>query len=215
MRAETCDVIRHAHVRDWWRARVGITDVGRCHPFTGGSTMAIGNRHVGNRHVVRRSGTTWAAPSLAGLVLGVLGAAGVVISIFTSWRSGSVKPVDIPASFLWDQHATGNPSMLIWLIPIAAVIVIGIVVPGAGVLRALGGIAALVVCALFAWELNHVADRFGQSLGDVLDTGFYMCAIGGLLAVISGAFPSGWAGRSVNRSEYADDGYADDRVSDR
>jgi hypothetical protein len=140
-----------------------------------------------------------------GLVLGVLGAAGVFVSIFTSWRSGNVKPVDIPASFLWDQHATGRPSMLIWLIPIAAVIAIGIVVPGAGALRALGGIAALVVCALFAWELHHVTDRFGQSLGDVLDTGFYLCGIGGLLALISGAFPSGFLGRSVDRTEYADD----------
>ncbi len=174
--------------------------------------MAIGNRHVGNHqvgnhHVVHRSGSTWAAPSLAGLVLGVLGAAGVVISIFMSWRSGSGHPVDIPAVFLWDDTATGNPSMLIWLIPIAAVIVVGIVVPGAGVLRALGGLAALVVCALFVWQLNDLADRFGQSLGDALDTGFYVCAIGGLLALISAAFPSGWAGRSVDRTEYADDGY--------
>ena len=164
---------------------------------------------IGNRHVVRRTGTTWAAPSLAGLVLGVLGAAGVVISIFTAWRSGNVKPVDIPAAFLWDQHASGNPSMLIWLIPIAVVIVIGIVVPGAGMLRSLGGLAALVVCALFAWELHHVADTFHQSLGDVLDTGFYFCAIGGVLALISGAFPSGWAGRSVDRAEYADDEFYD------
>jgi hypothetical protein len=163
---------------------------------------------IGNRHVVRRTGTTWAAPSLAGLVLGVLGVAGVVLSIFTAWRSGDVKPVDIPAAFLWDQHATGNPSMLIWLVPIAAVIVIGIVVPGAGVLRALGGSAALVVCALYAWELHHVADTFHQSLGDVLDIGFYLAGIGGVLALVSGAFPSGWAGRSVERAEYADDGYA-------
>lgn len=178
--------------------------------------MAIGNRqvgsrHVDNRHVVRRTGSTWAAPSLAGLVLGVLGAAGIVISIFTFWRSGSGDPVDIPASFLWDQNATGNPSMLIWLIPIAALVVFGIVIPGAGALRALGGLAALVVCALFAWQLRDMADRFGQSLGDALDTGFYLCAIGGVLALISGAFPSGGAGRSVDRTEYVDDGAVDGR----
>lgn len=160
---------------------------------------------ISNRHAVRRTGTTWAAPSLAGLVLGVLGVAGVVVSIFLSWRAGSVKPVDIPASFLWDQRATGNPSMLIWLIPIAVVIAIGVLVPGAGLLRALGGLAALAVCGLFAWELHHVTDRFAQSLGDALDTGWYFCAIGGLLALISAAFPSGWAGRSVERVESADD----------
>jgi hypothetical protein len=51
----------------------------------------------------------------------------------------------------------------------------------------------------------------GQSLGDALDTGSSRCAIGGLLALVGAAFRSGCAGRSVDRTEYAEEGYVDDR----
>ena len=171
--------------------------------------MAIENGHVGNHHVARRShGTSWAPPSLAGVVLAAAGALGIVLSIFMEWRKGGGHPSDIPASFLWDRFAGGNPSMLIWLVPIAVVVVAGVFVPGAGALRALGGVAMLVVCALFAWQLHRLGNRVGADLGDLLDTGFYCGAIGGLLALLSAAFPSGWFGRrndSVDSVDSVDD----------
>jgi hypothetical protein len=162
--------------------------------------MAIGNHHV----VHRTRGTSWASPSNAGLVLGVAGIAGIVASMLMSWRAGDQHPSEIPASFLWDRFATSDPSMLIWLVPIAVVAAIGVLIPGATALRAIAGLAMLVVCALFAWQLHRLADRFGVSLGDSLDPGFYVGAIGGFVLVLSAFFPSGWFGRS-SRSEYVDD----------
>jgi hypothetical protein len=146
---------------------------------------------------------TWAPTTIGpGMILGALGAAGVITSMFLPWRTGSVYPSDIPVAFLWDHTTTAHdPSLLILLIPLAIVLVVGTVVPmGAGV-RLFGAIGTLVVVGLFAYQLHRALDAFpGAKLGDVLDTGFYFAAVGGVVAFVSGFLPSGWAvRRTVDR----------------
>lgn len=141
---------------------------------------------------------TWVPTTFGpGMILGALGAAGVIISMFLPWRTGSVYPSDIPVAFLWDHATTAHdPSLLILLIPLAIVLLVGTVVPmGAGV-RLFGAIGTLVVVGLFTYQLHRALDAFpGAKLGDVLDTGFYFAAIGGVIAFVSGFLPSGWAAR--------------------
>jgi uncharacterized YccA/Bax inhibitor family protein len=146
---------------------------------------------------------TWVPTTIGpGMILGALGAAGVIISMFLPWRTGSVYPSDIPVAFLWDHTTTAHdPSLLILLIPLAIVLVVGTVVPmGAGV-RLFGAIATLVVVGLFAYQLHRALEALpGAKLGDALDTGFYFAAIGGVIAFVSGFLRSGWSvRRTVDR----------------
>ena len=142
-----------------------------------------------------------------GMVLGALGTIGIVVSMFLPWRTGSVYPSDIPVAFLWDRTTTSHePSLLIVLIPLAVLLAIGAVLPmGAGV-RLFAGVVTLLVVALFAFQLHRALDATGGgNLGDVLETGFYVAAIGGLFGLVSGFFWSGWTGlRTVDRGRYAD-----------
>jgi hypothetical protein len=138
-----------------------------------------------------------------GMILGALGTAGVILSMFLPWRDGGVHPSDIPVEFLWDRNADSDLSLLIVLIPLAVVLAIGAFVPmGAGV-RLFGAVATLVVVGAFAYQLNRAVDAFGGGdLTDVLDTGFYVAAAGGLVALVSGMIPSGWkTRREVVRSD--------------
>ena len=77
---------------------------------------------------------------------------------------------------------------------------------GSGV-RIFGAIGTLVVVGLFAYQLNRALDAFpGAKLGDALDTGFYFAAIGGVIALVSGFLPSGWAARrTVDRQTAVDE----------
>ena len=126
-----------------------------------------------------------------GRILGAVGAVGAIVSIFLPWRDGGIYPSDIPVAFLWNRGSTSGPSLLIVLIPIAVVLVIGVFVAmGAGV-RLFGAIGALVVAGLFAYQLHRTVNAFGGDLGDVLDSGFYAAAIGGVVAFVSGLLPSG------------------------
>jgi hypothetical protein len=130
-----------------------------------------------------------------GLILGTLGAAGVIASMFLPWRESDIYPSDIPVAFLWDRGATSSLSLLILLIPLAVILVIGAFVPmGAGV-RLFGALGTLIVTGAFAYQLHRTLDALGGDLGDVLDTGFYLAAIGGLVAFVSGLMPSGWRTR--------------------
>jgi hypothetical protein len=136
--------------------------------------------------------------------LGALGAAGVVASMFLPWRTGSVHPTDIPVAYLWDRSAGHDPSLLTFLIPLAVVIVIGTLLPRASGARVLGGLGTLIVVGVFAYQLDRTVNASGGNLGDVIDTGFYFAAIGGLLAFLSGFFPSGWSRRrTVDREPAA------------
>jgi hypothetical protein len=127
-----------------------------------------------------------------GLFLGALGALAAVLSLFLSWRDPGVHPSGIPVAFLWHSGTRAtDPSLLILLIPIAIILIVGIVSPlGAG-LRVFGAVVMLVVAAAFAYQVNGALPT-GTGLGDVLETGFYVWVIGGLFALASGFVPSGW-----------------------
>ena len=131
------------------------------------------------------------------MVLGALGAIGVVVSMFLSWRTGDVQPSDIPLAFLFDDTTTSqSPSLLIALIPLAVILGAGAFLPRATGARILGAIGTLLVAGLFAYQLSEVLDAFpGVNLSDELGTGFYVAAIAGVVALVSGFMPSGWSRR--------------------
>jgi hypothetical protein len=137
-------------------------------------------------------------PTLAigpGMMLGIVGAIGIVVSMFLSWRIGSVQPSEIPAAFLWDRNATGDPSFLIYLIPLAALLAFGSVVPGGAVLRLVAGLGTLVVVGVFAYQLHRVTDALGTGFADALDPGFYVAGIAGVVGFVSAFLPTTYTSR--------------------
>lgn len=150
----------------------------------------------------RRSHTSierrgWVPGYGPGMIIGALGALGVAVSLFLPWRDGGIHPSGVPVAFLWDR-ATGSsdPSLLIFLIPLAVVLVIGVVVPIGEAVRLFGAVGVLIVTGVFAYQLDRALAAFpGAGLGDVLDTGFYVAAIGGILAFVSALLPTGWSAR--------------------
>src|SRR5215471_11295052 len=90
-----------------------------------------------------------------GMVLGLVGTAGIVLSMFFPWKTGQVDASEIPFATLWDRFAHSGPSLLIALIPIAVVIAIGSLLPGAAAAQFVGGVAALVVAGLFAYQVHR------------------------------------------------------------
>jgi hypothetical protein len=137
------------------------------------------------------------------MVLGLIGTAGVVVSMFLSWRGNDVHPSEIPFAFLFDSTTTSrNPSLLIALIPLAVILAVGSLMPRAGGARIIGGLGTLAVVVLFAVQLHDVFDRIpGASVWDQLDAGFYVAAIAGVIALVSGFMPSGWTHRRRVDSE--------------
>jgi hypothetical protein len=141
-----------------------------------------------------------------GMILGLVAALAVVVSLFLPWRTGGVHPSDIPAAFLWDRGATSDPSLLIFLIPLAAVLVLGAVVWGGDVARVFGGLGVLIVAGVFAYQLDRAGNDFGADLGSLLDTGFYVAVIGGFLAWVSAMLPESWGvRRDFEQEEFVDD----------
>jgi hypothetical protein len=114
-----------------------------------------------------------------------------------------VHPSDVPLAFLFDSTTTASsPSILLALIPFAALIGIGSLLPRASGARIIGALGALAVVVLFAVQTHYVTDRFpGTSMWDVLDTGFYVAAIASLVALVSGFMPSGWTRRRWSETE--------------
>jgi hypothetical protein len=130
-----------------------------------------------------------------GMIVGIVGAIGIVVSMFMSWRVGSAHPSDIPASFLWDRNATGDPSFLVYLIPLAVILAIGSFIRGGTALRLLAGLGTMVVVGLFAYQLHRVTSAIGADFTDALDPGFYVAGIAGLLGFVSGFLPTTYASR--------------------
>lgn len=150
----------------------------------------------GDRTVERRG---WAPGP--GMILGLLGTAGVVLSVFLAWNSATnAKPHNIPLAFLWDHaRVSGRPSLLIALVPIAVVLLVGSLLPGGAPARFVAGAAGVAVAALFAWQLHKAGTRLGTNL----DTGWYIGALGSLFGLVSGIVPTGLATRRiVDRGSY-------------
>jgi hypothetical protein len=158
-----------------------------------------------SRRSRRAARSTWKPRLGPGLVLGVLATIGVVVSMFLSWRVlGRAHPSDIPLAFLFDDTTTAqNPSLLLALIPLAAVLAVGALLPRPAAARVVGGLGVLAVAGLFAFQLHQALDRVPNTdLSDQLDTGFYVAAIAGLVGFLSGFLPSGWTRR---RAVHVDD----------
>ncbi len=132
------------------------------------------------------------------MILGALGAVGVVLSLFTAWHDAGVHPDRLPVAFLWHTATQStDPSLLILLLPISVMVAVGAFVPMGTGLRLLGGLAMLVVAGAFAYQLDRAVPGGAGALG----TGWYLGAIGGFLAFISGFLPESWAARrDVERS---------------
>jgi hypothetical protein len=133
------------------------------------------------------------------MVVGVVATVALVVSMFMSWQSGGVHPSGIPAAFLWDRHATGDPSFLVYLIPLAVVLGIGSIMRGGSGLRVLAGLLTMVVVGVYAYQLHQVTDSIHVSFSDTLDPGFYVAAIAGLVGFISGFVPTTVPSRRVDR----------------
>ena len=121
-----------------------------------------------------------------GLVLGAIGAFCTLLSLFIPWHVGNAYPSDIPLAFLWDKTTKAHdPSLLLILIPVLIIVIVGALSPLGRGLRGFGGFVMLVVTGLFAYQLNALLAHSGTNLGDVLSTGFYLAAVGGLFSFSS------------------------------
>jgi hypothetical protein len=136
-----------------------------------------------------------------GMVVGIVATVALVVSMFMSWQSGGVHPSDIPAAFLWDRNATGSPSFLIYLIPLAVLLGVGSVLRGGAGLRIVAGLLTLVVVGVYAYQLHELTDRLNISFSDALEPGFYVAAIAGLVGLVSGFVPTTVASRRSERVE--------------
>ncbi len=125
-----------------------------------------------------------------GMVVGVVATIALVVSMFISWRAGGVHPSDIPAAFLWDRQATGDPSFLVYLIPLAGLLGIGSLMRGGAGLRIIAGLLTLVVVGVYAYQLHELTDRLGVSFSDALDPGVYVAGLAGLAGLVSGFVPT-------------------------
>src|ERR1051325_1757752 len=96
-----------------------------------------------------RARRRWGLAVGPGMIVGAAATVGLVVSMFMSWRAGSVPPSEIPAAFLWDRDATSDPSLLIFLIPLAALLGVGSFIPGGAAPPVFAGVLALVVVRLF------------------------------------------------------------------
>src|SRR4051812_20332587 len=158
--------------------------------------------------------TSW-VPFGPGMVLGAIATIGVIVAMFMSWRTGDVHPSGVPLAFLFDDSTTSNdPSILLALIPMAVLLGVGTVMPRGNAARAVGALGTIAVVVLFAVQLNNQLDSVpGSNLGDVLETGYYVAAIAGLVGLVSAFMPGWWHRRqAVNDSVVADDraAYAED-----
>jgi hypothetical protein len=164
-----------------------------------------------DRRVERASWTPTLGP---GMVLGAMATVGLVVAMLMSWRTADVHPSGVPLAFLFDDTTTANdPSILLLLVPMAVLLAVGTLLPRASAARLVGGLGTIAVVTLYAVQLQQTLDKLpGSDLGDVLDTGFYVAAMAGLLGVVSGFLPSGWAERRWSETESTLHDPSDDEV---
>ena len=147
----------------------------------------------------RTQRTRWSFAPGPGMIVGLVATAGLVVSLFLAWQSNRVHASDIPAAFLWDRNATGDPSLLVFLIPLAVLLGIGSLMRGGSGLRGLAGLLTLVVVGVYAYQLHQVTDSLHVSFSDALDAGFYVAAIAGVVGLVSAFVPTTLPSRRVDR----------------
>jgi hypothetical protein len=167
------------------------------------NTMAV-SRTVPEDAPVQRRRTRWSVTVGPGMIVGVVATVALVVSMFMSWQSGGVHPSAIPAAFLWDRNATGDPSLLVFLIPLAVVLDVGSLVRGGSGLGVLTGLLTMIVVGVYAYQLHEVTDALGVNFSDTLDSGFYVAAIAGVVGFMSGFVPTTIVTRRVDRVDRVD-----------
>jgi hypothetical protein len=142
-----------------------------------------------SRSVEHRS---WVPGFGPGTIIGALGASGVIISLFLPWQDGGIHPSNIPIAFLWNGATrSSDPSLLVLLAPLAVVLIVGALVPIGATPRVVGAVGVLIVTGVFAYQLDQTIATFpGTKLSDVLDAGFYVATLGGVLAFVSAVLPT-------------------------
>jgi hypothetical protein len=139
-------------------------------------------RHHRAAHGTWSPGTTFGL----GAVVGALSATALVLAMLLPWRETDIYPREIPVEFLWNRGATNEPSLLILLVPLAVLLVVGVVLPSGAGLRLFAGLGTLVTVGVFAFQLNRVVDSVpGTDRSATFDTGFYVAALAGILAFVS------------------------------
>lgn len=148
---------------------------------------------VTRERAVERTGWTIGPPG-PGMVLGLFGALALFVSLLLAWRDGGVHAHDVPLRFLVDGDVVSHhPSLLLVLVPLLVLAVIGSLLPGSAVLRAVAGIGTLIVVLLFGVQVADLVPD--DRVVDVLDTGAYVAAIGAVLMLLSALVSSGWHSR--------------------
>lgn len=165
----------------------------------------------------RTERASWVPALGPGMVLGAIGTVGLVVAMFMAWRTADVHPSGIPFAFLFDDGTTAkDPSILLALIPMAVLLGVGTAMPRASAARIIGALGTIAVVVLFGIQLNQQIDKFpGANLGDVLDTGFYVAAIAGLVGLVSGFLPSGWGQRRWSETDSTIDDHREVVSDDR
>ena len=152
----------------------------------------------------RERRSRWSIAIGPGMVVGVVATVALVVAMFMSWQTGGVHPSSIPAAFLWDRDATGDPSFLVYLIPLAVLLGIGSFVRGGAGLRLLAGLLTMVVVGVYAYQLHELTDTLGVSFGDAVESGFYVAAAAGIVGFVSGFLPTTVRSRRTERVEHVD-----------
>ena len=152
----------------------------------------------------RERRSRWSIAIGPGMVVGVVATIALVVAMFMAWQSGGVHPSSIPAAFLWDRDATGDPSFLVYLIPLAVLLGIGSVVRGGAALRLLAGLLTMVVVGVYAYQLHELTDTLGVSFGDAVESGFYVAAAAGIVGFVSGFLPTTVRSRRTERVDRVD-----------
>jgi hypothetical protein len=132
-----------------------------------------------------------------GQIIAAVGAIAVGVACVLDWvKAGggvtSERGEDVPWDFLWHKTSTSDTSILVWLIPIAVVIAIAALVPQLRFIGLVGGIAALVVAGVYAYQLQRLIDLQPRDIGSVYDRlgiGVYVTAAGGFLAIVGTLVP--------------------------
>jgi hypothetical protein len=136
-------------------------------------------------------------------VLGTLAAVAIVVSGFLEWVdftgvAGSTgKGTDVPAEFLVNKATDStSPSILLLLAIAAALIGIGVLIPGAHRFSTIvGAVGAIVVAVLFCMQVQRSLDGYPSSLGagnfpDYVSVGAYLALVGGIVGIVAALIPS-------------------------
>ncbi len=83
------------------------------------------SRPARRAHAVRRRRRSFGRPG-PGMILGLIGAFGILLSLFTAWWDPGVHANDVSLRFLFDSGTSSHhPSLLLALIPLFALALIG------------------------------------------------------------------------------------------